>query len=621
VDHVRLFRNHPEIRWKYRVHEQILPAIRRQQGEIRWTDVVIHHVGYQDPSLRQKKLERDIRLLLLENDEKPDDPFTLFNMGSVFLELGKPTDALEKLRGSLVRSQPGDSIVRKLYALITHCHRQLGQKTEALAACSKGRAFYPDDTELLFQESLVRREHGDLAGAETSLIRLLHSSDGAHFASVDAGLRGYKARHNLATIYQEQGRLAEAEAQWRTAAAEAPGFSPAWLGIAEICLAERRWTDLEQTLQRLAANAGSEMEEAGLRARAHLARREFTNARQLLEETTSRFPKALWPRRILSHVLLQEGLDWEAAEQALKSILELAPDDAEARRNLSLLVQQMAVGIPQSSPKSDSPPTKEQDPATESVPCERGPAEKRVALARQHQDQRDLASALSDLGAVYLRQAEAGSAVPVLEEALAISRQLGDRNAECDVLGSLGLCLLVLGRSHDACGLFEQEHSFARAAGNRFAEKLALEHRSQAAGVVYDVVGARAYAEQASELGRALNIVIGPVPNEPPGPPEPELKTQTAGLLRMGLSAAKAAAGFVASGFKTASREVQQQRLQVCSTCEHSTGLRCRLCGCFTAAKARLPLERCPIDKWQEQGPVGRAAATNPTGLPSIVIS
>ena len=32
VDHVRLFRNHPEIRWKYRVHEQILPAIRRGQG-------------------------------------------------------------------------------------------------------------------------------------------------------------------------------------------------------------------------------------------------------------------------------------------------------------------------------------------------------------------------------------------------------------------------------------------------------------------------------------------------------------------------------------------------------------------------------------------------------------
>ncbi len=29
VDHIRLFRNHPEARWRYRVHEQILPALRR----------------------------------------------------------------------------------------------------------------------------------------------------------------------------------------------------------------------------------------------------------------------------------------------------------------------------------------------------------------------------------------------------------------------------------------------------------------------------------------------------------------------------------------------------------------------------------------------------------------
>src|SRR5262249_28307354 len=48
VDHVRLFRNHPAIRWQYRVHEQILPAVRQLGGEVRWADVVIHHLGYQD---------------------------------------------------------------------------------------------------------------------------------------------------------------------------------------------------------------------------------------------------------------------------------------------------------------------------------------------------------------------------------------------------------------------------------------------------------------------------------------------------------------------------------------------------------------------------------------------
>src|SRR5205085_9412231 len=113
-DHIRLFRNHPDLRWRYRVHEQILPAVRRLHGEVRWSDVVIHHVGYQDAALRRRKLDRDLRLLNLENAEQPDDPFTLFNLGSVYEELGQVREALPMLERSLERSQPGDSIVREL---------------------------------------------------------------------------------------------------------------------------------------------------------------------------------------------------------------------------------------------------------------------------------------------------------------------------------------------------------------------------------------------------------------------------------------------------------------------------------------------------------------------------
>ena len=66
----------------------------------------------------------------------------------------------------------------------------------------------------------------------------------------------------------------------------------------------------------------------------------------------------------------------------------------------------------------------------------------------------------------------------------------------------------------------------------------------------------------------------------------------------MALSAAKSMAKFVGSGFKTAPPQTLQQRLQACAACDHHTGLRCRLCGCFTNVKAWLPHEQCPIGKW-----------------------
>ena len=67
--------------------------------------------------------------------------------------------------------------MRKLYALIVQCHRRLGAARGRAAACRSGRAVYPDDAELLFQEGLILRGLGDWSGAEACLLRLLQSRE------------------------------------------------------------------------------------------------------------------------------------------------------------------------------------------------------------------------------------------------------------------------------------------------------------------------------------------------------------------------------------------------------------------------------------------------------------
>jgi tetratricopeptide (TPR) repeat protein len=339
VDQVRLFRNLPEIRWEHRVHEQILPAVRRAGHEVRFTDIAITHTGYEDPALRRQKTLRNLRLLELELAEQPEHPFTLFNLGWAYHDLGRTAEAIPLLCRSLARSQPGDSIVRKGYTLLVEAYRQLGKGREALAACRAGRAHCPDDAELLFLEGLLRREQQDPARAEACFRQLLQLRPGAHFASLDSGLRGHKTRHQLALLCKAQGRAAEGEAEWRAAVAEQPGFLPAWLELAELYLAQGRWAELEETAGRLDVIGGTGIEAALVRARGRLARREFGLARRLLEETIARYPQALGPHVILSHVLLQEGRDWAAAERTLRRVLELDPDNAEARRNLAVLLR------------------------------------------------------------------------------------------------------------------------------------------------------------------------------------------------------------------------------------------------------------------------------------------
>ena len=336
VDQCRLFRNDPAIRWSYRVHEQILPGLKRAGHQVRFTDICIEHSGYVDPALRRRKTERNLRLLQMEYAEQPDDPFTLFNLGWAFLELGQVREALPMLARSLERSRPGDSIVRKLYALLVHGHKGLGQWQEAQGWCRAGLARCPDDPELLFLQSLLLEDQGEAAAADATLRRLETLQPGAHFASVDTGLRGYKARFHRALLARRQGRLPEAEELYRAALAEAPLFTPAWLELSELYLAQGRWEELTQALAHLPDAVPWSVEVAALRARAYLARREFAAARSLLEEVIARFPQALKPRVILTHVLLQENHDPAAAERALREVLELEPHQPEAWRNLTL---------------------------------------------------------------------------------------------------------------------------------------------------------------------------------------------------------------------------------------------------------------------------------------------
>src|SRR5579883_235044 len=132
VDQCRLFRHHPDIRWSYRVHEQILPAIGRLGHPVRFTDICIDHSGYTDPATRAHKDERNLRLLHLEEAEQPDDPFTLFNLGWAYHARGQPGRALAYLHKSLERADPTATIVRKLYSLIAQTHERQGQRREAL---------------------------------------------------------------------------------------------------------------------------------------------------------------------------------------------------------------------------------------------------------------------------------------------------------------------------------------------------------------------------------------------------------------------------------------------------------------------------------------------------------
>jgi hypothetical protein len=57
----------------------------------------------------------------------------------------------------------------------------------------------------------------------------------------------------------------------------------------------------------------------------------------ILDEAIAAHPQVVGFHVLLSQVLLKEGADLEAAEQALLNVLRLSPAHADARHNLQVL--------------------------------------------------------------------------------------------------------------------------------------------------------------------------------------------------------------------------------------------------------------------------------------------
>ena len=275
VDQVRLFRRDPALRWEYRVHEQILLAIRRARPRPAPDRCGHQPCRLRGPGLVGQKLQRNLALLLRQDAERPDDPITLYHLGQANQRLGRAAEALPMLRRSLELLPPDYSIRPRLFAAIARAHESLGQKAEALAVCRAGREQYPDVEELLFFEASFLHGQGDDCRRRGTVASPLEVPSGGQFAAGDAGRPSLQGPAPPGPGLPGSGREAEAECEWQRAVEMQPRFIPAWRELAELYLGQGRWQEFDEAVQHLEPSAA-----ALLDARSQTARGELLSPRR-----------------------------------------------------------------------------------------------------------------------------------------------------------------------------------------------------------------------------------------------------------------------------------------------------------------------------------------------------
>jgi tetratricopeptide (TPR) repeat protein len=338
VDHVKLFRNRPEIRFEGRIHEQVIRSIRTARGIIAWSDAFVLHSGSDVTAEgKAKKIERDLRILKKDFEERPEHPFVLFNLGMTYNDAQDHELAVDFLKRCLSASPWEQSHVRKAYALLVMSLTQLERISEAVEVCSAGRKLYPLDAELLFRQGILAMEMGQFPEAVAAFRGAMRSREPRHFSSLDPGITGYKARNNLALAHEKLSQHDQAELHWRIILAERPGFRPAWRGLGESLLASERRETLRLEIEQRRKPPVQQAASLVLEAKLHQACGAPGEARACLERAAREFPADPQCQEALSQLHVCQG-EWAMAETTLSRLTELIPDDGAAWHNLAHVV-------------------------------------------------------------------------------------------------------------------------------------------------------------------------------------------------------------------------------------------------------------------------------------------
>lgn len=334
VDHVKVVRNRPELRFEGRIHEQILPSIRRLGGDVSWLEAhVVHEGAGRTVSGREAKLARDLRLLKLDLAERPDHPFVLFNLGMTLADAKRHDEAVRALTRCIDVSDPSESHLRKAYALLAEALQGQQEPRAAQKCCWEGLGRFPADPELLFRSGVLAMQEGRWPQAAEAFRAILSTPRQRYFSSLDVGILGHKAMANLASVYEQMNDQAAAESFWRQALEAAPRSRDAFDGLVSHLVGRELLDEAER-------EAGARLTDPELRPAALVASARVSKRRGRHHEAARAFQEALesapddrlgWQE--YARHLFEWGPESEA-EQCLRTLIALDPADASAHHNL-----------------------------------------------------------------------------------------------------------------------------------------------------------------------------------------------------------------------------------------------------------------------------------------------
>ena len=178
---LRLFRNHPKIKFKGTIHEQVIDSILGLNLKIENTDIVFIHTGYNlNKELQDQKHYRNLNLLIkaLEND--PKNLYLMNHIAKTYFALGKKDKATDYFLEVINKSTEVGVFTIEAYNYLSQIYFENQQYDLSIDYAKKSLAYVPKQQLPLFiiaDNYLAKKEYDKAYFAFKDLVEQFNDVD------------------------------------------------------------------------------------------------------------------------------------------------------------------------------------------------------------------------------------------------------------------------------------------------------------------------------------------------------------------------------------------------------------------------------------------------------------
>ena len=332
ITHPRLFKRHPVLSWRRRVHEQLHPWPGSLGYEVKFCDVVIDHLGYQKTDILQRKRHRNLRLLRMEYAVNPDDLDTLLDLGTAYTKRGSFAQA-RRFFEDYLRVAPRYSAERqRVFVSLAELAMQEGRFQEAIEVTQQGLAILKDDEHLAYLQAEACYQLGNCRKAEAILTQIIHAPERERrlLNGQPCDIQQRLAPLALGEVLRMQRAYAAAEIVLRNLAERTGNDGVPWQFLGRVYVDTGEQGKFEGVLERLTHCDRGELFAKTLRISWEMLRGDVESAQRLATEVIALVPEMPLPRQLLAQCLERRGVPTTDLQRAYRDVLRVQPGNPTA---------------------------------------------------------------------------------------------------------------------------------------------------------------------------------------------------------------------------------------------------------------------------------------------------